>query len=69
MVSKHLFAVLAVWTVILKVAGAQHFGISGVHTGINNKTGARPLRRDINDLHKDIPTWYEKPDDTELENC
>jgi len=47
------------WTIISKVATAQHYPITGVHTGINNKTGARPMRRNINEFQKDIPTWHE----------
>jgi hypothetical protein len=57
---KHILTLLAVGAICFKDATAQHYPITGVHTGINNKTGARPARRNINDLQKDTVTWYEK---------
>jgi tyrosinase len=57
---KHFLALLGVGSVLLSAAAAQHFPISGVHTGINNKTGARPMRRNIDDFQKDTPAWYKK---------
>lgn len=43
----------------LNLVLAGHYGISGVQTGIDALTGARPARRNIVDVQKDIPTWYE----------
>jgi tyrosinase len=57
---KHVLTFLGVWAILLRVAAAQHYPITGVHTGINNITGARPARRNINDVQKDTVTWYEK---------
>lgn len=37
---------------------ASYYPVGGVHTGVNEKTGARPARRDILDLQNDVPTWY-----------
>lgn len=37
---------------------ASYYPISGVHTGVDAQTGARPARRDILDLQNDVPTWY-----------
>jgi hypothetical protein len=56
---KHALVSIAAWIIILKAVAAQHYPITGVHTGVNNKTGSRPLRRNINEFQKDIPTWYE----------
>ncbi|KAA8563987.1 hypothetical protein EYC84_011986 [Monilinia fructicola] len=36
---------------------ASYYPVGGVHTGVNEKTGARPARRDILDLQNDVPTW------------
>ncbi|ESZ89927.1 hypothetical protein SBOR_9689 [Sclerotinia borealis F-4128] len=36
---------------------ASYYPISGVHTGVDTQTGARPARRDILDLQNDVPTW------------
>jgi hypothetical protein len=54
-----LLGFLWCWESILSVIAAQHYPISGVHTAINNQTGARPLIRNINEFQKDIPFWYE----------
>ncbi|KAF7857179.1 hypothetical protein EAF04_009420 [Stromatinia cepivora] len=37
--------------------GASQFHIGGVHTGVDAQTGVRPVRKDILDLQKDLPTW------------
>ncbi|PVH82540.1 Di-copper centre-containing protein [Cadophora sp. DSE1049] len=38
-------------------AQAQHYGVTGIKTGIDPQTGARPARRNILDMQNDIPTW------------
>lgn len=38
-----------------------HYAITGVKTGVDDSTGARPPRRNILDLQKDLPTWYALP--------
>lgn len=40
----------------LQAAHAQHYPITGVHTGVNS-SGARPARRNILDMQNDAPTW------------
>jgi hypothetical protein len=35
----------------------QHYPITGTHTGVNSKTGARPARRNIIELLTDNPQW------------
>lgn len=57
---KKLLILFGVWAISLSATAAQHFPITGVHTGIDNKTGARPLRRNIDDFQKDTTTWYEE---------
>ncbi|KAN0095292.1 Di-copper centre-containing protein [Hyaloscypha variabilis] len=54
---KTALVLLPVWTIIFGTATAQHFPISGIHTGVNNRTGARPVRRNINEFQNDVPTW------------
>ena len=49
-----LFATLA--TCFAPVLG--RYAITGVKTGINSATGARPARKNILDLQNDVPTWY-----------
>lgn len=36
---------------------AQQLPLTGVHSGVDSQTGARPARRDILDLQNDLPTW------------
>ncbi|KAH6668831.1 hypothetical protein B0J14DRAFT_151352 [Halenospora varia] len=50
-----LSALLAVFS-ISNVVDAK-YPLSGVTTGINQQTGARPARRNILDLQNDVPTW------------
>ncbi|KAH8808502.1 hypothetical protein F5884DRAFT_373546 [Xylogone sp. PMI_703] len=38
-------------------AQTQNVTITGIHTGVNNKTGERPPRRNILDLQYDTPQW------------
>ena len=52
MFSNPFLTFLAVLTIVLKAATALHYPISGSHTGTNKKTGARPMRRSINDFEK-----------------
>jgi hypothetical protein len=33
------------------------FAITGISAGVNNVTGERPFRRDINDLYMSGPAW------------
>jgi len=66
---KDAIVLLVVWAFIFEPAAAQHFPISGVHTGVNNRTGARPMRRSINEFQKDVPTWYEKRRTINYGNC
>ena len=40
-----------------KVPQTQYYAITGTHTGVNSQTGARPARRNIDDLQKDTPSW------------
>jgi hypothetical protein len=40
----------------IQAAHAQHYPITGVHTGIYF-SGARPARRNILDMQNDAPTW------------
>jgi tyrosinase len=35
----------------------NHYSITGIQTGVNQRTGARPLRRNILDLQNDEATW------------
>lgn len=35
------------------------YPLSGVQTGVNPQTGARPARRNILDLQNDVPAWYD----------
>ncbi|KAH8588949.1 hypothetical protein B0O99DRAFT_524064 [Bisporella sp. PMI_857] len=41
----------------MDVVVAAHYPITGVHTGIDPQTGARPARRNILDLQNDLPAW------------
>jgi hypothetical protein len=50
-----LFAVFAAF--ILPLVDAK-YPLSGVHTGINTQTGARPARRNVLDFQNDLPSWY-----------
>jgi hypothetical protein len=65
---KAALVLLPVWTIIFENATAQHFPISGIHTGVNNRTGARPMRRNINEFQKHVPTWYENKREFIVEN-
>jgi tyrosinase len=52
------------WSLIVALAAylepfvGAHYAITGVQTGVDKATGARPLRRNILDLQTDVPTWY-----------
>lgn len=35
----------------------NHYPITGLQTGVDQATGARPARRNILDLQQDEPTW------------
>jgi tyrosinase len=35
----------------------SHYPITGIQTGVNQATGARPPRRNILDLQEDEPAW------------
>jgi hypothetical protein len=59
---------LCYWTILLTyaccIAAAttkkqpyQHYPITGTHTGVNSKTGARPARLNILELLTDNPQW------------
>jgi hypothetical protein len=39
-------------------AASQFYEIRGVQDGVDLKTGARPLRQNIEDIQKDPYTWY-----------
>jgi tyrosinase len=65
---KAALVLLPVWTNIFGTATAQHFPISGIHTGVNNRTGARPMRRNIDAFQNDVPTWYENKREFIVEN-
>jgi hypothetical protein len=49
--------VLSLAALLEPFVGAR-YAITGVQTGIDTATGARPLRLNILDLQKDIPSWY-----------
>ena len=36
----------------------QHYAITGVHSGVNAATGARPARKNILDMQEDSETLY-----------
>jgi hypothetical protein len=42
---------------IISVAGAQTFPITGPQDGVNPNTGARPVRQDIKTFQKSGPAW------------
>jgi hypothetical protein len=41
-----------------KDAAADYYAITGVDTGRDTQTGARPARRNILDLQNDGPSWF-----------
>lgn len=41
-----------------KKGAYQHYAITGVHSGVNTMSGARPARRNILDLQRDSATLY-----------
>lgn len=49
--------VLSLAALLEPLVGAR-YAITGVQTGIDPATGARPLRINILDLQKDVPSWY-----------
>lgn len=42
---------------LLQPFAEARYAITGVHTGIDATTGARPFRLNVLDLQKDIPSW------------
>lgn len=42
---------------ITKKSVDRQYAITGVKTGIDSATGARPTRRNIIDMQNDTPTW------------
>jgi hypothetical protein len=52
------FAAAANRTALDFPTGDGFAAITGVQTGIDSVTGARPARQNIDDLMKDDPTWY-----------
>jgi len=42
----------------VKAQGANYYAITGVNTGRDAQTGARPFRQNIIDLQNDGPSWY-----------
>lgn len=39
------------------ISSSQSYVITGVHAGINNETGARPFRQEINKFKSSGPAW------------
>ncbi|KAG4435031.1 hypothetical protein IFR05_009487 [Cadophora sp. M221] len=55
---RQLVALLVLVESCLAVAIPTQFAVNGTHSGIKRQTGSpRPMRRNILDLQKDIPTW------------
>lgn len=52
------WSILTALIALLSAVDAQYVAITGVKTGINTATGARPFRKNIMDLTKDVPSWY-----------
>jgi tyrosinase len=42
---------------IAKKSNDQQYAITGLKTGIDSATGARPARTNIIDMQNDTPTW------------
>ncbi|KAF4635965.1 hypothetical protein G7Y89_g2127 [Cudoniella acicularis] len=42
---------------VSKTRGPESYAITGLHTGVNSQSGARPARRNILDLQNDVPAW------------
>jgi len=49
------FSLVAACTLLLQHASA--IVITGISAGVNNITGERPFRRDINELYMSGPAW------------
>jgi tyrosinase len=49
-------AVLIISVFSAQAAHAQYYAITGVQTGVS-PSGARPARRNILDMQKDVPSW------------
>ncbi|TAQ87719.1 hypothetical protein B7494_g3943 [Chlorociboria aeruginascens] len=66
---------IAAFIVYIQIVFA-HYPVTGVHTGVDTNTGARPPRREILEFQNDLPTWslyiqaltqlQEAPEDAQL---